>query len=181
MRILNLSKYNGLVYPEIPGHLSTLDLISERLISPRIPFMQIRRSRHVLGQFGILGKSWKWHALFLSDSGTLPQKVGHPCYNNTSISISFVADEVERYGSFPRSTFEKLDSVKEDLPLAVLPPNATGADAQWPVFPIERTESPKVKWREIKQPTIYGPNRFPSHMVNSFCQYANGNRQQLSV
>ncbi|GFX20105.1 hypothetical protein TNCV_1436651 [Trichonephila clavipes] len=28
---------------------------------------------------------------------------------------------------------------------------------------------------------IYGPNRFPSHVVNSFCQYENGNRQQLSV
>ncbi|GFV93901.1 putative transposable element [Trichonephila clavipes] len=51
----NLSKYNGIVYPEIPGHPSTLDLVSERLISPRIPFMQIRRLRQVLGQFGILG------------------------------------------------------------------------------------------------------------------------------
>ncbi|GFY19216.1 transposable element Tcb1 transposase [Trichonephila clavipes] len=43
------------VQQEIPGHLSTLDLVSERLISPRIPFTQIRRLRHVLGQFGILG------------------------------------------------------------------------------------------------------------------------------
>ncbi|GFT49405.1 uncharacterized protein TNCV_4583651 [Trichonephila clavipes] len=55
--IQNLSKYNGIVYPEIPGHLSTLDLVSERLISPRILFTQIRRLRHVLGQFGILGTS----------------------------------------------------------------------------------------------------------------------------
>ncbi|GFU89137.1 uncharacterized protein TNCV_2895851 [Trichonephila clavipes] len=54
--IRNLSKYNGIVYPEIPGHLSTLDLVSERLISPRIPFKQIGRLRHVLGQFGILGE-----------------------------------------------------------------------------------------------------------------------------
>ncbi|GFS85265.1 ATP-dependent DNA helicase [Trichonephila clavipes] len=54
--IPNLPKYNGFVYPEIPAHLPTLDLISERLISPRIPFMQIRRLRHVDGQFGILGQ-----------------------------------------------------------------------------------------------------------------------------
>ncbi|GFS53010.1 ATP-dependent DNA helicase [Trichonephila clavipes] len=54
--IPNLSKYNGFVYPEIPAHLPTLDLVSERLISPRIPFMQIRRLRHVHGQFGILGQ-----------------------------------------------------------------------------------------------------------------------------
>ncbi|GFX16167.1 transposable element Tcb1 transposase [Trichonephila clavipes] len=30
--------------------------VTERLISPRIPFMQIRRLRHVLGQFGIYGQ-----------------------------------------------------------------------------------------------------------------------------
>ncbi|GFW20814.1 hypothetical protein TNCV_1050351 [Trichonephila clavipes] len=43
---------------EIPAHLSTLDLVSERLISPRIPFMIIRRLRRVHGgQFGILGST----------------------------------------------------------------------------------------------------------------------------
>ncbi|GFV84871.1 hypothetical protein TNCV_4298531 [Trichonephila clavipes] len=53
--IPNLSKYNGFVYPEIPGHISTLDFVAERLILARILFMQIRRLRHVLGKFGILG------------------------------------------------------------------------------------------------------------------------------
>ncbi|GFU45226.1 uncharacterized protein TNCV_4236411 [Trichonephila clavipes] len=37
-----LSKYNGFVYPEISAHFTPLDLVSERLISSRIPFMQIR-------------------------------------------------------------------------------------------------------------------------------------------
>ncbi|GFX54239.1 probable serine carboxypeptidase CPVL [Trichonephila clavipes] len=45
---------NGCMRCKIPGHFSTLDLVSERLISPRIPFTQIRRLRHVLGEFGIL-------------------------------------------------------------------------------------------------------------------------------
>ncbi|GFV48946.1 hypothetical protein TNCV_1093461 [Trichonephila clavipes] len=54
-QVSSLSPDRGANLPEIPGHLSTLDLISERLISPRIPFVQIRRLRHVLGQFGILG------------------------------------------------------------------------------------------------------------------------------
>ncbi|GFY35819.1 hypothetical protein TNCV_4841951 [Trichonephila clavipes] len=53
MEIIRL--WNGIVYPEIPGHLSTLYLVSDRLISPRIPITQIRRLRHVLDQFGILG------------------------------------------------------------------------------------------------------------------------------
>ncbi|GFS76060.1 uncharacterized protein TNCV_4666671 [Trichonephila clavipes] len=48
--------------------------------------------------------------------------------------------------------------------------------AQWAVFPFWHSESPKMKLREIKkkQPTIYGPHRFPSHVVNSFRQYVNG-------
>ncbi|GFY36004.1 ATP-dependent DNA helicase [Trichonephila clavipes] len=54
--IPNLSKYNGFVYQEIPAHLPALDLVSERLISPRIPFMQIWRLRHIHGQFGIQGQ-----------------------------------------------------------------------------------------------------------------------------
>ncbi|KAF0746044.1 ATP-dependent DNA helicase [Aphis craccivora] len=32
-----------------------LDVVTERLISPRIPFMQIRRLRHVHGQYSIYG------------------------------------------------------------------------------------------------------------------------------
>jgi hypothetical protein len=38
-----------------PQHLPKRDLIPERLISPQIPFMQIRRLRHIQGQFGIYG------------------------------------------------------------------------------------------------------------------------------
>ncbi|GFX09423.1 helitron_like_N domain-containing protein [Trichonephila clavipes] len=41
---------------EIPAYLLTLDLVSGRLISPRIPFVQIRRLRHVHSRFGRLGQ-----------------------------------------------------------------------------------------------------------------------------
>lgn len=51
-----MSTFNGFKYPDIPQHLPPLDLVSERLISPRIPFMQIRRLRHVNGQYGIFGQ-----------------------------------------------------------------------------------------------------------------------------
>ncbi|CAH2100599.1 unnamed protein product [Euphydryas editha] len=51
-----LSTYNGFKYPETPAHLPKLDLVSERLISPRLPFMQIRRLRHVHGQFVLYGQ-----------------------------------------------------------------------------------------------------------------------------
>ncbi|GFW22575.1 ATP-dependent DNA helicase [Trichonephila clavipes] len=51
-----MAVYNGFKYPQFPSHLPPLDILSERLISPRIPFMQIRRLRHVNGQYGILGQ-----------------------------------------------------------------------------------------------------------------------------
>lgn len=54
--IPSMSTFNGFKYPDIPQHLPPLDLVSERLISPRIPFMQIRRLRHVNGQYGIFGQ-----------------------------------------------------------------------------------------------------------------------------
>ena len=57
-RVPPLSVYNGFKYPPFPENLKNfpLDLVTERLISPRIPFMQIRRLRHVHGQFGIYGQ-----------------------------------------------------------------------------------------------------------------------------
>ena len=51
-----LSVYNGFHYPKTPQHLTKIYFITERLISPQIPFMDIRRLRHVQGQFGIYGQ-----------------------------------------------------------------------------------------------------------------------------
>ncbi|RVE40724.1 hypothetical protein evm_014625 [Chilo suppressalis] len=51
-----MATYNGFSYPIIPSDLPTLNLVEQRLISPRIPFMQIRRLRHVHGQYGIYGQ-----------------------------------------------------------------------------------------------------------------------------
>lgn len=53
-----MAAYNGFEYPSIPDKLLNcpLDLVSERLISPRASFMQIRRLRHVHGQYGIYGQ-----------------------------------------------------------------------------------------------------------------------------
>lgn len=54
-RLPSLAKVNGFSYPEIPPGLPPLDPISERLISPRLPFMQVRRLRHDFS-FGIIGQ-----------------------------------------------------------------------------------------------------------------------------
>lgn len=54
-KLPTLAKVNGFSYPEIPPGLPPLDPISERLISPRLPFMQVRRLRHDFS-YGIIGQ-----------------------------------------------------------------------------------------------------------------------------
>ncbi|XP_028036181.1 uncharacterized protein LOC114247409 [Bombyx mandarina] len=50
-----LAKVNGFSYPDEPPALPPLDPISERLISPLLPFMQVRRLRHD-ASYGIVGQ-----------------------------------------------------------------------------------------------------------------------------
>lgn len=55
-RIPHLSQTNGYKYPDHPSALPPLDPITERLISPRLPFMQIRRLRRDFGTYKIIGQ-----------------------------------------------------------------------------------------------------------------------------
>lgn len=54
-KLPTLAKVNGFSYPDIPPGLPPLDPISERLVSPRLPFMQVRRLRHDFS-YGIIGQ-----------------------------------------------------------------------------------------------------------------------------
>ncbi|GFT83702.1 uncharacterized protein TNCV_2826201 [Trichonephila clavipes] len=54
-KIPTLSRSNGFRYPPKPSGLPLLDPISIRLISPRLPFMPIRRLRYE-GNYGIVGQ-----------------------------------------------------------------------------------------------------------------------------
>ena len=51
-----LCKSYGFQYPPIPPNLPPLNPVEERLICPRLPFMQIRRLRYVDGMYGIVGQ-----------------------------------------------------------------------------------------------------------------------------
>lgn len=54
-KIPSMSVSNGFKYPDRPKTLPVLSPVEERLISPRLPFMQIRRLRHE-GSYGIIGQ-----------------------------------------------------------------------------------------------------------------------------
>lgn len=72
--ILQLSVYNGFKYPPVPNNWKNYlqDLVAERLTSPRIPFMKIRRLRHIHGQIGIYGQVINVPVKFDSMIGKLP-------------------------------------------------------------------------------------------------------------
>ncbi|CAN7992702.1 unnamed protein product [Ixodes hexagonus] len=55
-KVALLSRSNGFVYPNIPDHLTPLDCITEHLVSPRNPVMQICRLRHITGHYGVIGQ-----------------------------------------------------------------------------------------------------------------------------
>ena len=53
-----MCKSNGFKYPDYPDypdHLPELNSVEERLISPRLPFLQIRRFRHY-GCYKMIGQ-----------------------------------------------------------------------------------------------------------------------------
>ncbi|XP_015110819.1 uncharacterized protein LOC107037017 [Diachasma alloeum] len=54
--IPTFAKFNGFRYPEIPTHLPQLNSVSERLISPKIPFLQVRRLLNVEGHDELLSQ-----------------------------------------------------------------------------------------------------------------------------
>lgn len=52
-----MARINGFKYPERPPHLPELDIITERLVSPRLPFLQVKRLRwRNQGQYGVKGQ-----------------------------------------------------------------------------------------------------------------------------
>ena len=55
-KIAPMCKWFGFEYPPKPTHLPPLDDISARLISPRLPFMQVRRLQHDTGAKAIVGQ-----------------------------------------------------------------------------------------------------------------------------
>lgn len=49
-KVPTLSITNGFTYPELPPDMPHMDIITERLVAMRLPFMQIRRLCHARGE-----------------------------------------------------------------------------------------------------------------------------------
>jgi hypothetical protein len=55
-QVPGLSSSNGFTYPPYPTHLPPPGCIRKKLVAPKLPFMQIRRLRHQIGGYGIVGQ-----------------------------------------------------------------------------------------------------------------------------
>uniref|UniRef100_A0A6P7FX48 Uncharacterized protein LOC114335154 n=1 Tax=Diabrotica virgifera virgifera TaxID=50390 RepID=A0A6P7FX48_DIAVI len=86
-RVPICSVYNGFKYPDFPENLINvpLDFVSERLISPRTPFMQIRRLRRINGQNEIYGQVINIPTEFNTMLNQLPRKVND--YHSITVHI----------------------------------------------------------------------------------------------
>ena len=51
-----LATTNGFYYPPRPSHLTEMNAVEERLVTPRMPFMQFRRLFQVEGSLSIVGQ-----------------------------------------------------------------------------------------------------------------------------
>lgn len=101
-----MSMYNGFKYPQIPVHLPSLDILSERLISPRIPFMQIRRLRHVNGQYGILGQVINVPVCVDTMVKSLPRNVDDDYCINVHIKRKKIHRSTYLYGVINKQTIK---------------------------------------------------------------------------
>ncbi|RVE51059.1 hypothetical protein evm_004350 [Chilo suppressalis] len=119
-----MATYNGFSYPIIPSDLPTLNLVEQRLISPRIPFMQIRRLRHVHGQYApeLVLDDVSEHVA-IEDNLTAQQQTLmwnqdlhlHMAPGEKSIPISILFDEHAEELSFPTIYGGQFRTYREDI------------------------------------------------------------------
>jgi hypothetical protein len=87
-----LSSSNGFAYPPHLMYLTPLDCISERLVAPRLPFMQIGRLRHQMGGYGIVGQVMNVPVDVNNMVTTLPRQLD----NNYSFNVHLKRNLIDK-------------------------------------------------------------------------------------
>lgn len=85
-----MSRWYGFRYPPKPPHLPPLDDISARLISPRLPFMQVRRLQHDTGSKAIVGQIVNVPVDVSEMIRTLPRNLDDDCAINVHIKKKII-------------------------------------------------------------------------------------------
>ncbi|GFW25714.1 uncharacterized protein TNCV_1309751 [Trichonephila clavipes] len=90
-KVPTLSSSNGLVYSPKQHGLPAIDPISARLVSPRLPFMQIRRLNNV-GSYGIIGQ-----VIILPVEGdTMEQQLQHQMDDDQAFNVNLMRNMIHK-------------------------------------------------------------------------------------
>ena len=89
-KLAPMSKYYGFEYPSKPTHLPPLNYISARLISPRLPFVQLRRLQHDTGAKAIVGQIVNIPVDVDKMIRTLPRNLDDDCAINVHIKKKII-------------------------------------------------------------------------------------------
>lgn len=100
-----MATVNGFYYPDIPSKLPPLDPITERLISPRLPFMQVRRLRHNLC-YGIMGQIINVPVDVNKMVQCLPRQLDEDCCININIQRNLAHKSVYLAGVICKKTIK---------------------------------------------------------------------------
>lgn len=111
-----LAKVNGFSYPDQPPGLPPLDPISERLISPRLPFMQVRRLRHDFS-YGIIGQVINIPVDVQQMVKCLPRQLNEDDVINVNIKRNLAHKSVYISGYMSISTISAWLTVLQESPL----------------------------------------------------------------
>ncbi|XP_074114915.1 uncharacterized protein LOC141537685 [Cotesia typhae] len=111
-----LAKVNGFSYPDQPPGLPPLDPISERLISPRLPFMQVRRLRHDFS-YGIIGQVINVPVDEQQMVKCLPRQLNEDDVINVNIKQNIAHKSVYISGYMSKSTISAWLTMLQESPL----------------------------------------------------------------
>ncbi|GFV16004.1 ATP-dependent DNA helicase [Trichonephila clavipes] len=108
LRSASLHHYTILktIVPHLDIKDVSLYLVSERLVSPRIPFMQIRRLRHVNGQYGIFGQIINVPVSIDSMVRTLPRNLSDDLCINVHIKRKKIHNSSYLHGIINKGTIK---------------------------------------------------------------------------
>jgi hypothetical protein len=106
-QVSSLSSSNGFTYPPYPIHLPPLDCISERLVVPRLPFMQIRRMRHQMGRYDIVGQVINIPVDVHNMTMTLPRHLDDDYSFNVHLKRNLIHKSIYLQGCIKKATVKR--------------------------------------------------------------------------
>jgi hypothetical protein len=106
-QVPSVSCSNDFTYLPYPMHLPPLNCISERLVAPKLSFIQIRRLRHQMGGYGLVGQ-----VIYIPVDGnnmvmTLPKQLDDDYSFNVHLKRNLIHESTYWQGYIKKATVKR--------------------------------------------------------------------------